>query len=103
MECPPPLENSASVASADTCLPEATSQGVGGGCLASALRGCMPSYRLPGLPPPHRVLPGSPCFPSSCDLGSISQADSLISDFKFLIRLAAWEESADRIVLSPEA
>lgn len=27
------------------------------------------------------------------------QADSLISDFKFLIRLAAWEESADRTVL----
>lgn len=42
---------------------------------------------------PH-VLPDSPCFPSS-----IPQADSLISDFKFLIRLAAWEESADRTVL----
>lgn len=54
-------------------------------------------------PSSPRVLPGSPCFPSRCDLGSISQADSLISDFKLLIRLAAWEESADRIVLSPEA
>ena len=54
-------------------------------------------------PSSPRILPGSPCFPSSCDLGSIPQADSLISDFKFLIRLTAWEESADRIVLSPEA